>query len=345
MPPVAGGPAAATPPPPAAYPPGAYPPPSYPPPGYPPPYPGAAPYYGPPPKQADFGNLFSGTFEVWGRDFVPLFVVYLVLSLITGSLTAVGAVLLLGVPYISTGLGGVTFTIPAGTNLALFAVWSFVSGIISWILTSVVLGGVTDFAVHRYRGENVRIMDSLSRGFKKVLSILGANLVFTLIIIGLIALPLLGLLAVAFVAGPAAGIALLCGLLIALPFLMALALYMAIALGLYAPAIMLEGSHALDSLARSWDLTKGHKWSIFAAGLVIGIIAIVIGAIGSVGTVFALNPIVQIVVSAILAGITGSWFTILASVAYELIRRTPPPYAYPPPYGPTPYPPGPAPPR
>ncbi len=333
-PPVAGGlppPAPAATPPPTGYPPAGYPPAGYPPPVIPPGYPGYQPFYAPPPKRADFSNMFSGTFDVWIRNFLPLFVVYLLLSLITGSLSVIGSYLLLGVAYIPGGIGGISFTAPTGADVVLFIVWELFAVIISLLLTSAVIGGVTDFAVRQYRGEKASIMDSLRRGFQKMLSVLGANLLVTLITVGVILAPfaLLVLGAVAVGSTPAA-VALICGALIALPFLGVLVIYLAIALGLYAPAIMMEDKHAVDSLYRSWDLTKGHKWSIFAAGLVVGILAGLLGAAGSVAGIF--SPIAGVIVTAIITGFTGSWFTLLAAVAYDLIVRTPPPMAWAPPY-------------
>ncbi len=330
--------AAAPPPgyPPSGYPPG-YPPAAAPPPVGPPGAPGYMPYYAPPARRADFSNIFSGTFDVWIRNMGPLFLVYLVVSLVTGSLSVIGSILLLNVPYISGGLGGISFTAPSAVDIAAFVVWEFLTVLIGLLITSAVIGGVTDFGVRQFRGERVTIMDSLRRGFERLLSVLGANILVTLITVGVILVPFAVLVAGALTVGAnPAGIALICGALIALPFLAVLVLYLVIALSLYAPAIMMENKHAVDSLYRSWDLTKGHKWSIFAAGLVVGILAALIG--GVVGFVAALsgNAIVEVVVTAIAAGITGSWYTILAAVAYDLIVRSPPPQAWIPPYTPAP---------
>lgn len=318
-------------PPPAGYPPAGYPPAAYPPPVVPPGYPGYQPFYAPPARRADFSNIFSGTFDVWIKNFLPLFVVYLLLSLVTSSLSLVGSFLLLGVPYIPGGLGGISFSAPTGADVALFILWEFFAVVVGLLLTSAVIGGVTDFAVRQYRGEKVPIMDSLRRGFGRILSILGANLLVTLITVGVILAPFALLILGVVAVGPTAGgIALICGALIALPFLAVLVLYLAIALGLYAPSIMMEGKHAVDSLYRSWELTKGHKWSILWAGVVVGILAGILGGIGGFAAI--LNPIAGLLVTAIVSGITGSWFTLLAAVAYDLIVRSPPPMAWVPPY-------------
>lgn len=318
-----------------------------PPPGPPPVYayaappPGAPPGYWPGVRRATFSEIISGTFDVWTKNFGPFFVVYLVLSLVTGGLSLAGAYLILGVPFVSGNF--ITGSLPTTASLAAFFAYEVVVAVITWILTSVVLGGVTDFAVRRHRQENVRIMDSLSRGLHRLLSILGANLLVTIITLGILilwaGLLVLGVFSLIATGGTAAGIAILCGGLIALPFVLFFVLYVDIALCLYAPVIMMEGSHAVPSLGRSWGLTKGHKWSIFAAGLILGIILVIIDfAFGAVGG-FTGNPFVQLVATALASAITGSWFAILTAVAYELIRREPQPTVWPPTYAPPAYPP------
>ncbi len=333
-------PAAAPPPtgyPPSGYPPAAYPPPAAPPTAYPPAAYGYTPYYGPPARRADFSNMFSGTFDVWIRNIGPLFLVYLILNLITGSLSVIGSILLLGVPYTAGGIGGISFIAPSAVDLLAFVAWEFLTVLVSLLITSAVIGGVTDFGVRQYRGERVSIMDALRRGFERLLSVLGANILVTLITVGVILVPFAVLVAGALTIGASpAGIALICGAVIALPFLAVLVLYLVIALSLYAPAIMMENKHAVDSLYRSWDLTKGHKWSIFATGLVVGILAAIIGGVAGFVAVLSGNAIVEVVVTAIVAGITGSWYTVLAAVAYDLIVRAPAPQPWVPPYAPAP---------
>ncbi len=324
--------------PPAAPPPGAAPP-GYPPPAY------APPAYVMPPR-VDFGSLLSGTFDVWGKGFLGFFLVYLVLSLVTGGLGLLGAFAIFGVWFV----GG---TLPlaglptAADVLALFA-YEILVGLISWLFGSIVLGGVVDYSVRRHRGENVRLQDSLVKGVGRVLSIMGANLLVTLITLGIVVLWALvltvGLVALLTTGNVAAGLALLCGGLIALPFVAFFVLYVVIALSLYAPVIMTEGAHAVDSLHRSWALTRGHKWSIFWAGVVLFILIAVISAVfGAIGGVLG-NPVLELIATAIGSGITGALFAILTAVAYDLIIRRPqasvwPPTSVPPAYMPPPSPP------
>lgn len=293
------------------------------------------------PRRVDFSTLLSGTFDVWVKNFGAFFLVYLVLSLVTGALSLLGASVILGVPYVggSFPLGSV----PSQASLVEFVGYEIVIGIIGWVFGSIVLGGVVDFSVRRYRGENVRIQDSLSKGLTRVLSIMGANLLVTLVTLGVIllwaVLLVFGVVALVSTGGTAGGIAALCGALIAFPFIGVLVIYLDIALSLYAPAIMTEGAHAVDSLQRSWTLTKGHKWSIFGAGLVLFILLIIInGAIGAVGSLSG-NLILELVATAVASAVTGAWIAILTAVAYDRIAKLPQPSAWPPAYAPPAYPP------
>ncbi len=307
----------------------------------PPPPPGAVPYGYPPPtymmpKRADTGTLLSGTFDVWVRNFGSFFLVYLVLSLVTGGLSLAGSYFILGIPFVSSGPFSVT--VPSVSDVVAFAVYEVVIGLISWIVGSMVLGGVVDFAIRRYRGENVRITESLSRGLQRVLSIMGANLLVTIITLGVIVLwvvaLVLGALSLISAGGVGAGLAAVCGALLAIPFVLFFVVYIDIALCLYAPLIMMEGQHAIDSLGRSWNLTKGHKWSLFWSGLVLGILLVIIdGAIGAVGAISG-DALVQLVTTAIATAITGGWFAILTAVGYDLITKQPQASVWPPTYTP-----------
>lgn len=305
--------------------------------GYPPPY---TPPVGPPygvytaPQQADFSNIFSGTFRVWTENFLPLFVVYLVLGLLVGVLSVASSVAFYGVPHVSGGFLGIGGTTPSATDAAAYVGYELVVILIGWILASAVIGGVTDFAIRRHRGESVPIMDSMNRGFQRLLSIMGANLLVTIITSGVVllwsALLVMGALALVTGGATASALALVCGGLLLFPLVFVLVIYLTLALSLYAPAVMAEGKHAVDSLGRSWSLTRGHKWSILAAAIVVGILLVIIdGAIVFVGAIGG-NWVVELIATAIGTAITGSWITILVAVAYDLIVRQPMPTMWPP---------------
>ncbi len=316
-------------------------PPSYPtyPPGYPstpyplpgpPAYPGGYPPYGwgPPMRGSRAGDILSGTFEVWSKDLVSYFVVYLVLAAVTGVIGGALSLALIG----TFGVGGIvpgtpSGAVPSGTSVLSLLLFAAAAIVASAILSSIVAGGMTEFAVRRFRGESMTVKDALRRGIQRFLSILGANILLTLIILALVFVPLVLILALVFAAASGggafsgAGIALVCGLLAALVIGGILAIYVYVAMSLYAPAIMMEGAGAVDGLKRSWAMTKGHRLSLFGALFVVFLLsAVVTGAITFPAGLAGLW-VVSLVASALASAIVTPWAIILVAVAYDLIAR------------------------
>lgn len=325
---------------PAAYPtapPIAYP--MMPPPGVPAPV-GVYPYMpGPPPvRRATFGSILSATFDVWTKDFVNFFVVFLALAVANSLIAGLFAFALFGVFGIGSGFvpGSPPANVTVG-NFATLILFAIAVVLASAVISSIVAGGMTEYAVRRYRGESMTLERALRRGFERFLSILGANVLLTLLVFGLVLLPLLAVFPLALSIGTGdlgTAIFLLCGGFLAFVIGGIVALYVYIGMSLYAPAIMVENQQALGGLMRSWQITKGYRWSIFGAILVISLIQGLIGGAILVPTFFVSSPILNIVASALVSGLVGSWLVIMAAVAYDLIVRQPT-------YGPPPYFPGP----
>ncbi|TLZ46630.1 MAG: zinc-ribbon domain-containing protein [Methanobacteriota archaeon] len=259
---------------PAAYPP-AYP-------GMPPP--GAYPYWGPPPRRATAGSILSAMFDVWTKNFVSFFAVFFTLSLVNGLFGVVLFYAFFGSFGVPTGIFPGLPGAGGSVDLARLAGLAILVGVVGVILNSIVAGGMTEYAVRRYRGEQIDVQAGLRRGLER----------------GLIAL------------------------------------YVYIGMSLYAPAIMMENQTAIGGLSRSWQITKGSRWSLFGAILVTAILTTIIGVVITTPAGFAQNLIVSVVAAALVSGIVGGWFLILAAVAYDLIVRAPAPM-----YGPPPYMPGP----
>jgi hypothetical protein len=294
---------------------------------------------GPPPvRRASFGNIVSATFDVWAKNFVNFFLVFLTLAVVDSLIASLFALRLFGVFGIGSGLvpGSPPENVTVGDvgTLIFFAIATILA---SAVLSSIVAGGMTEYAVRRYRGEPLTLEQALRRGLERFLSILGANVLLTVLVFALVFLPLL-LIFTAMVSIGAGGsgvvIALLCGGLLVFVIGGIVALYLYIGMGLYAPAIMIENRKAVESLMRSWQITKGYRWSIFGAILILSLIRALIGGAILVPTFFVSNPLLNIAASALVSGLVGSWLVIMAAVAYDLIVRQPT-------YGPPPYFPGP----
>ena len=290
--------------------------------------------------------MLSGLFDVWTKNFLPFFVVYLALGAATGVLSVAVSFALFGTVYIGGAFPGVPATTVSAAKIGLILLYAIATFVISVILTSIVTGAMTEYAVRRYRGESMTVEQALRRGLERFLSILGANVLLGLMILGLVTFPLILILfaLVAGVSGGAGVIALLCGGLILFVVLGGLAIFLYVSLALYAPAIMMENSNAVGGLSRSWQMTRGHRWSLFGAILVTSLLAGVIGAAISVPlglTSLVGDPIVSafvsIVSSAFVSALVGPWIVILVAVAYDLIARHPTPFfGAAPPYAPGP---------
>ncbi|TLZ68560.1 MAG: hypothetical protein E6K12_00865 [Methanobacteriota archaeon] len=244
-------------------------------------------------------------FDVWTKNFANFFVVFFVLALVNGLIGGLLGLAIYGTfgPVISFFPGGPPSSVPTAAlgSILLYAILSVLAGA---VVNSIVTGGMTEYSVRRFRGESITLEQALRRGLDKFLSILGANFLLTLLILGLVFVPLL-LIFLPFAAGgtvnPATAIGAICGGFVLLAVGGLVALYVGIAMSLYSPAIMMENSNATGGLMRSWRITKRHWYA-------------------------------SILAAALASGIVGAWSVILASVAYDLLVRQPsfgPPLYYP----------------
>jgi hypothetical protein len=291
---------------------------------------------GPPPRRATVGPILSGTLDVWTKNSANFFVVFFLLALVNGLLGGLLALEIYGTFEIGASPfpGGPPTGIPAGAliNILLYALFTVLAGA---VLNSIVAGGMTEYAVRKFRQEPITLEDALRRGFNRFLSILGANALITLLILALVFVPILVIVLPFLGGGPvnvASALGVICGGLTLLAVGGVVALYIGIATILYAPLIMMENANAIGGLRRSWRLTKGHWWSLFAAFLIVVILAgILTGAITApIG--YLHSSIANLLAMSIAAGIVGAWTVVVASVAYDLITRQrsgPSPY-YPP---------------
>src|SRR5437762_6999147 len=172
---------------------------------------------GPSPWRVRFSTILSSMFKVWSENFPSFFVVFLVLSLLNNLIAALLAYALLGTFEIGAGVlpGVPSAVLPSVSlwNLILFALLAVIEGI---IINSIVVGGMTEYAVRRHRGEKMSLDRALRRGLEKFPSIFGAALLLGLLTFGLVLLPLLVLIPSISLGGPSssAAIVAICGSLI-----------------------------------------------------------------------------------------------------------------------------------
>ena len=321
---------------PAGAPPGGYFPPA------PSPYvgmPPAAPYY--PMPTAGAMDIVSAMFRVWTQNVKNFFLVYLVLALVNG---AIGALLSYAIFRTFDVGGGIIPSAPTGSTLVALLAFAILSLFVSVIITSIVTGGMTEYAVRRHRGEAIGLRQALERGLQRFLSILGANVLVTAFVFALVLLPLLLIIPVLIIGGgnTSSVLVAICGLLLAFVVGGVIAIYVYLSLCLFAPAIMMENVGAVGGLQRSWALTKGHRWSLLGAILLTVILGAIVSGVITFPAGLARNPLVSILATALASAIVGPWIVILLAVAYDLIVRIPAPtYGVPAPYVPWPTPPPP----
>jgi hypothetical protein len=281
------------------------------------------------PPRTTFSAIFGGAFQVFVQNLAPLFLIYMIL----GAAQAVIGLLLLG--WIESALGPI-LTDPTQIDLATLvnAVGVAIVGLViilaaNLVLGSVVAGGVTHFAVLRHRGLAPDVGSSMRQGLRRLPSVLGATLLqygiaFSVAIVGFAAL-FLGLASLNVAAIGLGIVLLVVGVILAVILL--------VFLSLVVPVVMLEGRSAVESLTRSWQLTRGHRGRIFLVLFVFGLIAGAIG-VGAETVVTRVNHVaVTFAIDTIVVAITGSWVVLAVAVAYDLITR-PPPWAVPPPIPP-----------
>ncbi len=265
-------------------------------------------------------------YQLWHPVFLTFFVVFLVLALVNNLIAALLAYALLGTFEIGAGVlpGVPSAVLPSVSlwNLILFALLAVIEGI---IINSIVVGGMTEYAVRRHRGEKMSLDRALRRGLEKFPSIFGAALLLGLLTFGLVLLPLLVLIPSISLGGPSssAAIVAICGSLIGFVIGGIVALYVTIAMSLYAPAIMIEDTNAIGGLSRSWRLTKRRWWTLFGAFFVAGILVLLITLALILPVGIFRNTIASMIASSVASALVGAWFLILAAVAYDLLVRQP----------------------
>jgi hypothetical protein len=92
------------------------------------------------------------------------------------------------------------------------------------------------------------------------------------------------------------------------------------------PAAVIEHTGFTYAFARSWKLTAGHRWSIFGAIFLIGLVTLAVG--GGAALAYrhgrAWTPELRANVIYLMAGagmLLGAWMAVLANVAFHDLRR------------------------
>ena len=274
----------------------------------------------PPIRRMTAVSLFAETLRAWVRDLLAYLGLFLAYGLAGTGITVVTTWATLGVPSLTTapllssmGLGS---SAPNGTVLLVLVAVPVVASLLQTVLTA----AVTYAAISRRRGARVPWPAAFREGVRRYRSVLVGTLLLAVLTYGVV---FLAALLVQGTGQPPSPNLLWaeCGLFLYL----FVVLFLWTALGLYAPAVMMEGVGAVASLRRNWSVTRGHRLSIFGAMFFIGIIEAVVGFATSVPAGLQGDPIASAGITLGTNAVTGAWLVLLAAMAYEMIgaeRRT-----------------------
>lgn len=177
-----------------------------------------------------------------------------------------------------------------------------IAGVVVWLLTVVLAviqaGAVTYGTVRHLSGERARVAEMIRVGFQRGLPIVAVGfLLWIAIVLGM--------------------------LLLLVPGVMLL-----VASSVAVPAAVVERPGTLGAIRRSFALTRGYRWGLFAAGLAVMVIVWVLTAVVQVGATVLLTlllPQQQAMAGAIVTGQLGNVFfsaipVVGIAVAYHELR-------------------------
>ena len=249
-------------------------------------------------RELSIGEILSQTFNLYSRNFVQYVIPFLAAGILTGLVTiAVRSTIIIPAAPIHPTSQQLLAWFP--TYLVATVTSLFLSGIVSWIASSVTSGITIKFTSDIVERGQANLQTAFNFTLLKLLSLLAASIITGILIV-------LGF--IAFIVP---------GLIIALMF------------SLIYPAIMLEGTGVLGSLSRSRVLVSNRWQKTFGLLFLLGIIVAIFNG------VFVLIASPFGVVSPLISGILTALITPIFPIAitlyyYSMKARTLPPPPPPP---------------
>lgn len=168
---------------------------------------------------------------------------------------------------------------------------SLTIGLLSWLAGALASGAVIVVVADAYLGRTTTWQDALRRALHHLVPLLIGSLLFGL--------------------GVAAGI---------LAFLIP-GIVLAVGWGVFGPAVVVEDLGGARALGRSWQLTRGRRWPVLGAYLVMLIIGGIISTI--IGTAFGGGEeytMIDVIVGTLAGVLTGPLTAVTAGVLYIELR-------------------------
>jgi hypothetical protein len=167
-------------------------------------------------------------------------------------------------------------------------------GLISFVLTYILIGALVYGTVQHLNGQRPSLGAILSRGMSTI--------------------------------GPVIVIAILLSLVVGIGFVLLIVpgIFLAVAYAVVIPAAVVERPGIKGAFSRSWDLTKGYRWSVLGLLLVMVVIVLIISfAIGAVGGVVAFSTgdfTLLIVLDYLISALSGVLMSVMIAVLYHDLR-------------------------
>ena len=257
-------------------------------------------------KELSFAGLVSQTFSLWSRKVFQYVIIVgitgLVLSLIEMVIlyAMFGVYGILLIDYIGSSPLDAVFNLISGSLTSEYLTIAIVLSFVNLLVYAIVAGAAIDYAVDDYENPGSgNIRESFSFAAGRMVDLILVQFVQALIII-----PLAFFAVILLYIQPLISLALL-----------VLILYVAVRLAPSMAVVVIEEKSAIPAILRSWQITSGLFWHIFAGqilmGILVFILTLVIGVF--VGTFVGLL-LADILIAVFIGSMIASLF--LSSVSY-----------------------------
>lgn len=251
---------------------------------------------GRPPQSRQFrvGRVLGSTFSIWRTHFFP----FTLLAVIVFS------------PYLLLQYYGNI----VDTSMLFTWWWAPVDLVLQQVIAHIASAAVIYGVFQQLRGRGVSVGAAVSRGLVSVPSVILVSVLILLCIVVAIVPPMIvGMLAAAGGADQL-GVFLVAILAAGCVTFVTCGLFVAVA------ACVVEQPGVAASLSRSWDLTRGFKWHIFAIVLILGVVQAGLGAVAGGLAEVALGVDWVWLVAVAVAVFVVSIHAVAAAVTYHDLR-------------------------
>lgn len=264
-------------------------------------------------EKFSIGRVFSNTFSVIGRSFVPLAIIVGLFSTLPALIYNYWNFSRLASMTAGGGVAGLE-----GAAMAGYGVISLVAALIILLLAFIAQAALVRATVEDLNGKRPAVGDCIQIALRSFLPAIGIGVVVFL------ALVLAGFVMViisAFIP--------LIGWLIGLAILVAAAIWV-LSISVAVPVVVQEREGVFGSISRSRALTKGSRWPIFGLFLIIGILAMVIQggfsllfglAVASAGSISTSSVVVGAIGSSLVSTIFSAVISVAIAVTYVELRQ------------------------